>query len=248
MPSNHLILCRPLFLLPWVFPSIRVFSDESVTGPLGQPPSPSRNWAWSAGPTPIALLLGSQGPHAWPRSLTPCVLPIQLLLTRSQGQGEIRARNLWVESKWGGSRRAHRVKENQSLLTWADTTTVTPPWYGLCLGPPALPYWLHSVSSIGRASVRAKGQENQCPRANRAVPVERGEESGLGWAPAVVLLTFQIFVCRREGTAFLGDHVSWGGSCFAASSQSFSVRTSRAGFPGQMLYCPHRLIWPAPSF
>ena len=30
MPSNHLILCCPLFLLPSVFPSIRVFSNESA--------------------------------------------------------------------------------------------------------------------------------------------------------------------------------------------------------------------------
>ena len=30
MPSNHLILCRPLLLLPPIFPSIRVFSNESV--------------------------------------------------------------------------------------------------------------------------------------------------------------------------------------------------------------------------
>ena len=29
MPSNHLILCRPLLLLPPIFPSIRVFSNES---------------------------------------------------------------------------------------------------------------------------------------------------------------------------------------------------------------------------
>ena len=29
VPSNHLILCHPLFLLPSVFPSIRVFSNES---------------------------------------------------------------------------------------------------------------------------------------------------------------------------------------------------------------------------
>ena len=29
-PSNHLILCRPLPLLPSIFPSIRVFSDESA--------------------------------------------------------------------------------------------------------------------------------------------------------------------------------------------------------------------------
>ena len=30
MPSNHLILCHPLLLLPSVFPSIRAFSNESV--------------------------------------------------------------------------------------------------------------------------------------------------------------------------------------------------------------------------
>ena len=30
MPSNHLILCRPLLLLPSIFPSIRVFSNELV--------------------------------------------------------------------------------------------------------------------------------------------------------------------------------------------------------------------------
>ena len=30
MTSNHLILCHPLFLLPSIFPSIRVFSNESV--------------------------------------------------------------------------------------------------------------------------------------------------------------------------------------------------------------------------
>ena len=30
MPSNHLILCRPLLLLPSIFPGIRVFSNESA--------------------------------------------------------------------------------------------------------------------------------------------------------------------------------------------------------------------------
>ena len=30
MPSNHLILCHPLLFLPSIFPSIRVFSSESV--------------------------------------------------------------------------------------------------------------------------------------------------------------------------------------------------------------------------
>ena len=32
MPSNHLILCCPLLLLPSVFPSIRIFSNESALG------------------------------------------------------------------------------------------------------------------------------------------------------------------------------------------------------------------------
>ena len=30
MPSNHLILCRPLLLFPSIFPNIRVFSNESA--------------------------------------------------------------------------------------------------------------------------------------------------------------------------------------------------------------------------
>ena len=30
MRSSHLILCRPLLLLPWMFPSLRVFSNESL--------------------------------------------------------------------------------------------------------------------------------------------------------------------------------------------------------------------------
>ena len=30
MPSSHLIFCRPLLLLPSIFPSIRIFSNESV--------------------------------------------------------------------------------------------------------------------------------------------------------------------------------------------------------------------------
>ena len=32
MPSNHLILCRPLLLLPSIFPTVRVFSNESALG------------------------------------------------------------------------------------------------------------------------------------------------------------------------------------------------------------------------
>ena len=42
MPSNHLILCHPLLLLPSIFPSIRVFSNESVLR-IRQP----KDWSFS---------------------------------------------------------------------------------------------------------------------------------------------------------------------------------------------------------
>ena len=42
MPSNHPILCHPLLLLPSIFPSIRVFSNESVL-PLRWP----KYWSFS---------------------------------------------------------------------------------------------------------------------------------------------------------------------------------------------------------
>ena len=42
MPTNHLILCRPLLLLPSVFPSIRVFSNESALRIRGP-----KDWSFS---------------------------------------------------------------------------------------------------------------------------------------------------------------------------------------------------------
>ena len=46
MPSNHLILCHPLLLLPSIFPSIRVFSNESVL-PIRRPKDWSFNFSIS---------------------------------------------------------------------------------------------------------------------------------------------------------------------------------------------------------
>ena len=47
MPSNHLILCHPLLLLPLIPPSIRVFSSESVL-PIRWP----KYWSFSFGISP----------------------------------------------------------------------------------------------------------------------------------------------------------------------------------------------------
>ena len=48
MPSNHLILCHPLLLLPSIFPSIRVFSNESAL-PIRWP----KYWSFSFSISPF---------------------------------------------------------------------------------------------------------------------------------------------------------------------------------------------------
>ena len=53
MPSNHLILCHPLLLLPSVFPSIRVFSNESTLC-IRWP----KSWSFSFSITPSNKYLG----------------------------------------------------------------------------------------------------------------------------------------------------------------------------------------------
>ena len=53
MPSNHLILYRPLLLLPSIFPSIRVFSNESVLL-IGWP----KYWSFSFSISPFSEFSG----------------------------------------------------------------------------------------------------------------------------------------------------------------------------------------------
>ena len=75
MPSNHLILCHPLLLLPPIFPSIRAFSNESVLHT--HPPYPSTSQIFirflpSPGPTrqartlllPLTIQGGGKGTQA----------------------------------------------------------------------------------------------------------------------------------------------------------------------------------------
>ena len=59
MPSNHLILCRPLLLLPAIFPSIRVFSNEStlcIRGP---------NYGVSASASVLPMNIQNWFPLGW---------------------------------------------------------------------------------------------------------------------------------------------------------------------------------------
>ena len=54
MPSNHLILCCPLLLLSSIFPSIRVFSNESVLSTSTDP----KYWSFSSSISPSNKYLG----------------------------------------------------------------------------------------------------------------------------------------------------------------------------------------------
>ena len=56
MPSSHLILCRPLLLPPSIFPSIRVFSDESVLH-IRWP----KYWCFNFSISPVVFPGGSHG-------------------------------------------------------------------------------------------------------------------------------------------------------------------------------------------
>ena len=65
MPSNHLVLCCPLLLLPSIFPSIRVFSRELALHIKWPKYWRFMHWRRKWQPTPVFLPGESQGRGAW---------------------------------------------------------------------------------------------------------------------------------------------------------------------------------------
>ena len=65
MPSNHLILCRPLILLPSIFPNIRVFSNDQFFT--------SGGWSIGVSASTSVLPMNTQNDILWDRLVTsPC--------------------------------------------------------------------------------------------------------------------------------------------------------------------------------
>ena len=75
MPSNHLILCHPLLLPPSIFPSIRVFSDESTL-----PIRCLQYWSFSFNISPSSEHAGPIFRMDWCLGSTPKVHPLELMI------------------------------------------------------------------------------------------------------------------------------------------------------------------------
>ena len=69
MPSNHLSLCFPLLLMPSIFPSIRVLSNESVLY-ISWP----KYWSFSFNISPL-VVSDSLQPHGLQHTRLPCPSP-----------------------------------------------------------------------------------------------------------------------------------------------------------------------------
>ena len=94
MPSNHLILCRPLLLLPLIPPSIRVFSNESTVR-MRWP----KYWSFSFSIIPWQLQTQEGGSKPCPWSL----LSPEAAVGRGWGIG------LWTRPELAPTRRARAV-------------------------------------------------------------------------------------------------------------------------------------------
>ena len=89
MLSNHLILCRPLLLLPSIFPSIRIFSNESVLHIRG-----TKCWSFS-------FSIGPSNEHSGLISFRMDwldLLAVQQTLKSLLQHHNLKASNLWQQS------------------------------------------------------------------------------------------------------------------------------------------------------
>ena len=101
MPSNHLILCHPFFLPPSIFPSFRVFSNESVLC-LRWP----KYWSFSFSISPSKEYRGqiSLGFTGWISLQSKGLLRVFLILTRSLNF------IVFILYKWRGHLRFTKIK------------------------------------------------------------------------------------------------------------------------------------------
>ena len=97
MPSNHLIFCRPLLLPPSVFPSIRVFSNESLFVSGGQ------SIGVSASASALPMIIQDRFPLGW----TGLVSLLSNGLSRVFSKPQFKSMNSWALSLLWSSSHIH---------------------------------------------------------------------------------------------------------------------------------------------
>ena len=128
MPSNPLILCCPLFLLPSILPSIRVFSNESALEFLSFLVSP---WTFDPALLPLRLWVTSPQPPI-PRC---CILPFAMAHEPWGGAWGLAALCLTpasapsMQGEVGGKSHSHTLSNRVALEMWVSGSV---PWLGFC--------------------------------------------------------------------------------------------------------------------
>ena len=203
MPSNHLILCRPLLLLPSIFPSIRVFSDESALR-IRWP----KYWSFSFSISP-----SSEHPGLISR---PCNFPGGPVLKTLPsnvgdvglipGQGATKNQNIKQKQycnqfNKGFQKGPHKNKmlKNQGLSVWAKEAP------GTC-------GWSSTLVSPGLESGPVDSGRQSCPESQRILlppsgslegGAGRGRTDTVGTLPIVLPFNFSLSLLRRERRFYL---------------------------------------------
>ena len=158
MPSNHLLLLCLLLLLPWIFPSIRVFSNESAV---------CIKWPkyWSFSISPFKVLMHAAAAAAAAKSLQACPTlydPRDCSPPGSPIPGILQARTLeWVAISFSNAWK-WKVKMKSLSRIWLLVT----PWTAAYQAPPSMgfarqEYW--SGVSLPYANYPKKKKNPQKP-------------------------------------------------------------------------------------
>ena len=125
MPSNYLILCRLLLPLPSVFPSIRVFSNESYGGAGGLV---AKLCLTLVGPGTIALQAPLSMGFSGKNTRVDCHFLLQgIFPTQESNLGLLQCRQILYHLRHRGSRKCHAAKSLQSCPTLCDPIDGSPP-------------------------------------------------------------------------------------------------------------------------
>ena len=120
MPSNHLNLCHPLLLLPSVFPSIRVFSNELALC-IRWP----KYWSFSLSISPANEYSGSISFRIWGRMDT-CICMVESLHCLPEAITTLFVNQLYCIKSLGGKKSHYGKQFDKNLLEFRNSVVSDP--------------------------------------------------------------------------------------------------------------------------